>query len=275
MRNSSPAQQTALYDLTTYLRDYGGYFHTMCFSRIPFPGTAQAVPFVSDVCDTALGCGGSIGRTKAVTMPYICRRPFRRRPHLFPVSREDDYQKRLAAWLAELRCRLEVPIVVTVYMLALPEYMYWFYFVSNRIYWSCQFHFKKHNREHEKCLLGGRSLRFLVYAPLKGLVVIILFWIGCGSMKCRCCCLGRRHLFYFSIVGWLCKGSVDDQNCIMTALLSEYLLMTGVMFVINAKDVIYPNSYTYNSQFDHFEDSLLFWLPPKDSRYPEVLRIVK
>lgn len=47
---------------------------------------------------------------------------------------EDDYQKKLATLLAEIRRLAKVPRVDAINLLAFPENLGRFYFISNRVY---------------------------------------------------------------------------------------------------------------------------------------------
>lgn len=72
--------------------------------------------------------------------------------------KEDDYQKRLAVLLAEIRGRPAVPSVVTVNLLPLLEDLCRLYFMSNRSYWWPKFHFEARVWERQNLLAGWQNL---------------------------------------------------------------------------------------------------------------------
>lgn len=76
----------------------------------------------------------------------------------FRCREEDDYQKSLAVLLAEVQRRLEVPSVVAIDVLALPEDLSQLYFVSNRAYSSRELHFEAQVREQQNLLAGWRNV---------------------------------------------------------------------------------------------------------------------
>lgn len=70
-------------------------------------------------------------------------------------------------------------------------------------------------------------------------------------------------------------GSADDETRIWTFALTEYVFMTGAIFVINIRDVACHSFYTYNPRFDDVGDSLLSRLPTKIPSGPRFLGLYK
>lgn len=69
--------------------------------------------------------------------------------------REENYQKRLALLLAEVRRRPEVSTVVPPGLLALPKRCEHLYCVANQLYWAHKSFFESCDPEREKILRGA------------------------------------------------------------------------------------------------------------------------
>lgn len=59
------------------------------------------------------------------------------------------------------------------------------------------------------------------------------------------------------------RGSSDDHSGVWTITLTEYVFISGTIFVINARDGAYSGYYSLNPQFDNLSGSILFSLPDK------------
>lgn len=78
-----------------------------------------------------------------------------------------DYQKRLAVLLVEVCHRLEVPRDVANDPLALMEDFSLVNFVSNRFYWSREFHSKVGVRGQQYLLAGWQSIELFSMRTFK------------------------------------------------------------------------------------------------------------
>lgn len=131
-RNSSLGRFLPPHNITTYLPDYKTYFDKARFSKLSSTGSALSFPFGTAVRDTAAGLWRRRWKhwcdRVALRLQVACQNmdsPFVR------CREEGGFQKSLPASLAEVRRCSEVPNVVAVDLLALPENLDPLYFLSH------------------------------------------------------------------------------------------------------------------------------------------------
>lgn len=110
-RDSSPFWYPHLCDFTSYLRDYGVYFDTVRFSKIPSAKAVQVMPFVTGVCDTTAGTWLKRWKHREGLIALNLQAAYQVLNSSFVRCREKDgYQKRLTTLLPEVlvvqRCRV-------------------------------------------------------------------------------------------------------------------------------------------------------------------------
>lgn len=59
------------------------------------------------------------------------------------------------------------------------------------------------------------------------------------------------------------RASTDEKNRVLKKKLTEYVFMTGIMFVVSSKNVSASWYYTFNPMFDHLNGGVLFRLSDK------------
>lgn len=171
-------------------------FRYCAFSKLPYAVDTLGVPSATGVDDTATGSwrnpwkqSGGRGTfrlhvaCKEMDAPSVrCRE-------------EEDYQKMLASLLAKVSRRSDVRSVVDADLLALPENCGSLNFVYSRPVGDAGSISRHVFGSAERCSLGGKTLTVLACAPPRGLLGIVSFRIGAGSMTYRFCCFGRRLWF--------------------------------------------------------------------------------
>lgn len=77
-------------------------------------------------------------------------------------------------------------------------------------------------------------------------------------------CLCQYHCFLAYYGGLALQGSADDKTRVWTISLTEYVIMAGVMFVINTRNGDCTAYYMYSSQFHNLSGSLLIYIADKN-----------